>query len=300
VFASAWVAVVIVWVRGRFPVPLASDFAQVWAAAGGWWAGVDPYAVVGPGRAFEWEFPLLYPMPAVLVGVPFAALPQHVAEGVFPALGVALYVLVTRPVAWWALASLMLPGVIVTSQWAPLLAATALMPWAAGFLACKPTIGGALFLAAPSRVGAVSIAAVLAVSVALEPSWPWTWLSILRAGSGHLVAPVRWWGGPLLLLALLRWRDWRARLLVLMALVPQNGAPYEAWTLFLIPRTHREGALLAGLSWLILLSNGSQIPTGQAMTWLCYLPCLAMLFQPEIAARIHQFRNRWSRRSPSA
>ena len=44
---------------------------MIQAGAEAWMAGKDPYSIVGPGREFDQYFPLLYPIPAVLVGVPF-------------------------------------------------------------------------------------------------------------------------------------------------------------------------------------------------------------------------------------
>src|SRR5689334_6881561 len=61
----------------------ASDFAQLWYAARAWRYGMNPYDVVGPGRAFPWPFPLLYPLPAVIVAVPFSFLPVRLAEALF-------------------------------------------------------------------------------------------------------------------------------------------------------------------------------------------------------------------------
>lgn len=49
------------WYFWTIPHAIPSDFAQLWAAARGFLQGVNPYEVVGPGRPFEWDFPLLYP-----------------------------------------------------------------------------------------------------------------------------------------------------------------------------------------------------------------------------------------------
>jgi hypothetical protein len=67
-----------------------TDFDQLWHAARALTAGNDPYAVVGPGRPFQWDWPLYYPLPAVLFAVPFTFLPVLVARIVFSALGAAL------------------------------------------------------------------------------------------------------------------------------------------------------------------------------------------------------------------
>jgi hypothetical protein len=71
------------------PYPL--DFAQVWYAARVVLHGGNPYAAIGPGRAFEWPWPLYYPLPAALVAVPFAPLPYAWAMATFAAIGAAAF-----------------------------------------------------------------------------------------------------------------------------------------------------------------------------------------------------------------
>ena len=55
-------------------------------------------------------------------------------------------------------------------------------------------------------------------------------------------------GGPLILLALLRWRRPEARLLVALGCIPHTTMLYEALPLFLVARRWQEGVLLAALS----------------------------------------------------
>ena len=51
---------------GKANPDFTSDFDQVWAGARALWEGKDPYAVVGPGREFGWNWPLYYPLPALV------------------------------------------------------------------------------------------------------------------------------------------------------------------------------------------------------------------------------------------
>lgn len=53
-----------------------TDWAQIWYAARALMQGTSPYSVVGPGRLFQWQFPLLNPLPAVVVGTPLALVPS--------------------------------------------------------------------------------------------------------------------------------------------------------------------------------------------------------------------------------
>ncbi len=63
-----------------------TDFDQLWHAARSLLNGDNPYATVGPGRPFQWDWPLFYPLPAVLLAVPFTVLPVAVARVAFSTL----------------------------------------------------------------------------------------------------------------------------------------------------------------------------------------------------------------------
>src|SRR4051812_2187628 len=63
------------------------DFAQLWYAARVLLSGGDPYSAIGPNLAFNWPWPLYYPLPAVILAIPFVPMPQAVAMGVFSLLG---------------------------------------------------------------------------------------------------------------------------------------------------------------------------------------------------------------------
>src|SRR3954447_25473839 len=60
------------WMAYRLPPPTTSDLEQIWVAARAWHGGSDPYTIVPTTGT---HFPLLYPFPAVLVGLPLATLP---------------------------------------------------------------------------------------------------------------------------------------------------------------------------------------------------------------------------------
>jgi hypothetical protein len=268
-----------------------SDFAQLWTAAAAWLQGGDPYGVVGPGRAFEWPFPLLYPMPAVLAAVPFAWLPLAFADPLFVGLGATAF-------GWAVMRSrlddprllMFVSGAgalsIQTSQWAPLLCAAASTPILSPFLACKPTLGLALLAAYPSLRTGAAMLAVLLLSVVAWPAWPAQWLAALPTAT-HMVAPIARPGGFLVLAALLRWRLPEARLLVAWACMPQTPELYEAVPLFLIPRTWPHSGLLlvltlavgAGHHWSGPYSSyEAYMEAGGAwMLWLLFIPCTGLV-----------------------
>src|SRR6476469_3636927 len=70
--------------------PGGSDFDQLWFAARVLVHGRDPYQAIGPGRAFEWGWPLLYPLPTVIAVLPFAALPLLAARIAFVGISAGL------------------------------------------------------------------------------------------------------------------------------------------------------------------------------------------------------------------
>src|SRR5437879_4735485 len=75
------------------------------------------------------------------------------------------------------------------------------------------------------------------LSPLVMPGWPWLW-----AGHFYLCyrfVPLLIVPGPLLALALLRYRDRDALLLLLAALMPQRWF-YDTFILWLIPKTRRE------------------------------------------------------------
>jgi hypothetical protein len=118
------------------------------------------------------------------------------------------------------------------AQWSPLVAAAFLLAPLGVVCGDKPTVGLATILAAPTQraqvIAALLGAILLVVSLVLAPRWPSAWIDATRPAP-HMSSPVAHWrvGGPLLLLALLRWRRPEARWLAALACVPQSTLPYE-------------------------------------------------------------------------
>jgi hypothetical protein len=297
--AAALSAAVLSWIFWSTPRPQPSDVAPVWAGAGALLHGRNPYDAVGPGRAFEWDFPLLYPLTAVLTLMPLALVPLRWVDPIVAALGFGLFTWAVtservRTPALIALVSLPALMTLQTSQWSLLLTGAALLPAAGWLLVAKPTIGLALFAAFPRWKTAIGCGVLLVASLLVSPAWVADW----RAGfasAPHVVAPITRAGGPLLLLALLKWKRADARLLLALACVPHTTAPYETIPLFLIPQTWVQAW---GLWTLALLAYTAQWATGPyasvAEHWasgarwivaLMYLPCLALvLSRPNVCA----------------
>lgn len=278
--------------------PLHSDFGQVWFAARSVLHGQNPYALIGPGLAYEWAAPLFYPLPAALVGLPFAPFSEPVAVTLFMALGAfglcwALTEHGYGPL--WALLSIPAYQCFEIAQWAPLMAGAYVIPALSIFLVAKPTIGAAVFAAKPSRWAFLGGGVLVLLAFLLQPGWFPEWrhaLASASVGAGSrfpYTAPITFPGGILILTALSRWRRPEARLLVVLACVPQTTLPYEALLLFLIPRTWRQGLTLTALSWGMLVftrfTTDPQSLTervlayGPMMTVWLYLPCTLMVLR---------------------
>ena len=76
----------------------------------------------------------------------------------------------------------------------------------------------------------------------------------------HIRPPLLYWGGPLMLLALLRWRRPEARLLAALSCVPHTPELYESLYLFLVPASMWQGALLAALNYGIVFARRAVPP----------------------------------------
>jgi hypothetical protein len=295
--AAAVTAWILAWIFWSVPGESPSDIAPIWAGARALLRGQNPYDIVGPGRSFDTTFPLIYPLTAVLTLAPLALAPLRWADLIFVTLGFGLFTwAVTRrgqlTPALVALVSLPALMVLQTSQWSLLLTGAALLPSLGFLLVAKPTIGLALFGAFPSWRTAIGCVVFLSLSVLI---WP-TWLADWHAGlvtAPHVVAPITRVGGPLVLLALLKWRRADARLLAGLACVPHTTALYEITPLFLIAETWGQAW---GIWTLTVLAHLGQAATGpypsHAAEWgseaqwivaLVYLPCLGMvLVRPNV------------------
>jgi hypothetical protein len=132
------------------PQPKASDLAPIWASAVARLHDQDPYEAVGPGRAFDTDFPQIYPMTAITAVLPLGLLPLRWADPLFVGLGFGLFTWAVtknrlRTPALIALVSLGALMTLQTSQWSLLLTGAALVPGFGWLLIAKPTIGLALF-----------------------------------------------------------------------------------------------------------------------------------------------------------
>ncbi|HWZ81810.1 MAG TPA: hypothetical protein VNW47_04260 [Terriglobales bacterium] len=222
----------------------AGDFNWAYDAAHRLLAGEDPYAYTPRGA-------IPYPLPAALVAMPFALLSRELAGAMFFGASSGLLafglvrenpqrLLIFLAYPYWA--------ALLTAQWTPLLMCAGLFPLACVFSLTKPNIGGPIALTHITRKGVIASAALLLASLLWVPRWPLEWISQL-GGYEHffplLIVP-----GPLLVLALWRYRDRDALLLALLSVTPQRWF-YDSFALWLIPRTRRSILATVACSWLV-------------------------------------------------
>ena len=254
-FAVAVASVAIIAFDSVVKPDAVPDFDHIWFAARAMLEGRDPYQLIGPGREYNWPWLFYYPLTAPTSILPLALLPLTVARALYVAVPVGLLAfLLTRD--GFGRLPLFLSGAFLysvkTAQWGPLLLCSLILPWFGFFCAAKPnsglgTIAGARSLPAFARMLA-GAAALVVISLVVQPQWPHRWLDVI-AQAPQPLSVLSLMGGPILLLAVLRWRRWEARMLLMFALVPQTSGAVGTLPLLLVPRSFRSLTVLAILSY---------------------------------------------------
>lgn len=223
-----------------------------------------------------------YPLPAAFIALPFLRVPPEVAAGLFYGISSFLLafgltrhnyrgLLVFFAYPYWA-------GLLV-AQWSTIITASAFFPLLLPATMMKPQVGLPVFLTRLSRRGVLACVLVAALSLAVLPRWPLLWL-----GQAHYYEhfiPLFVFPGPLLLLALWRYRDRGTWLLLLSAMMPQRWF-FDSLTLWLIPKSRREILLPACFSWGAGIWRWYHQPAnftevGRASVFFFYLPMLIVL-----------------------
>jgi len=224
----------------------------------------------------------LYPLTAAFFGLPFLRLTPEIAAGMFWGISSFLLALgLTREGYGKLLIFFAYPywAGILTVQWSPIICAAAFFPLLLPTTMAKPQLGLPVFLTRMSLRGVAACAVLAAVSLAVMPNWPRLWLR--QIGNYDHFFPLLVLPGPLLSLALLRYRDRDARLLMLAALMPQRWF-YDSFILWLIPQSRREIVWTVFCSWGAGIWRWYHIPhsfteVGRCTVILLYLPMLAVV-----------------------
>ena len=124
------------------------------------------------------------------------------------------------------------------------------------------------------------------VAFALQPGWLSSWRVALR-GAGHVRVPLLTMGGPLFLLALLKWRRFDARVLLACVCVPHTPVVYDVVPMALVARTSRESMAFSLLTYVALFVQDRYVPgrapadaatfAARVLNFAIYLPALAVI-----------------------
>ena len=258
-----------------------SDLDPLYQAAARLLQGENPYP-----PASQW-FP--YPLPAVLLAVPFTGIPLGLARPVFDILiGWAFVYSLWKhrgPFALLAALSGAYLFALRSGQTTPLMVAASLVPALGFLLAVRPNTSAPLWIARPSLPALLGAGVFLGLSLLVLPSWPWDWWLALPADNSGLMPPVLRPLGVILLLAGLRWRTPEGRLLLAIAFLPQTTLPYELVSLALIPANRFEMGVFVVGSWIaIAAAERLHLGPGPAAAWLVtlgagYLPMLYLVLR---------------------
>lgn len=271
----------------------AGDFTSYWLGARAVIDGKSPYDVVTAGGQYGLPDPFLYPLMAAIAVVPFALWLEPIsAASAFVGLGTALFVwglLKSGYGRLWTLASVPFLWVCRSGQWAPLIAASALLPALAWLAPAKPNLGLATIAYRPSKVAILGSAGFVALAFLVNPRWLMEWLDALAIRSADYRMPVTVAPGFLIVLAALRWRRPEARLLLVMGFMPQLFLFYDQLLLWIVPKTWRETAALSALSFFAIefarigyvSSDLRNLANAYApvIVLTLYLPCLIMVLR---------------------
>lgn len=250
-------------------------------------AGRDPYAFVPDANRIP------YPLPVALFGLPLAWLPWGLAAAIFAGVSAAVLAwgILRKDEPWRLIVFASLPYFLALhfTQWSPLIMASWYLPVLAPLLVLiKPHTALPVAVLKLQWRGVLLAATVLGLSLLVDPTWPWRWAAML--GTYQRTIPITALpAGPLLALAAVRWRDPRARLLLLMAILPLRNL-YDLSLLWLIPATRRQALALTVASWAMLPFLGKvSAPAPSSVVQVIYLVALAIVLLP-FATR----RARWA------
>ena len=280
----------------------AGDFGFQLRAGRDLLAGRDPYDS-SPG-----PYNILYPLPAFLLAIPLSLLNDFVAGGVFFGVssGFLAWLILDKGKPWQLLIFLSWPFfyALLYAQWSPLILCLYFTPAFLPTLLMKPQ--SALPLALTQRPNWLGVGLTIVIGIVplvVYPSWPLVWLKQAFSYQGIipplLVLPL----GPLMFLALLRYRERKAWLLFLMSAMPQRVL-YDQLALLLVAGNLREMLILVFCSWIsmpvLMIFGGWYHLPGNWYLWILltlYLPALGILLMPTVTGWVKQWRSRLENRN---
>jgi len=311
--AIAFVAAVLVFALGRrHPTLLALDFTWHWRAARAILAGENPYLVIKDTGPYPFSSGYYYPLPAVVVALPVAWMSAAMAQVTSVAVWTVLLVFAVTHDGWYRLPMFLSAGffwAVVSGQIAPLLMVGCLLPAFQMLAIAKPNVGLAIFAYRPSWWAVIGGVVGSLVALIVSPTWLFDWRAALQTDPGVHLIPLLAPGGFLMVAALLRWRRPDARMLMVLACVPQSLAFYDALPLLLIPKTFRQALVLAMCTQLANLFATHAMTTNldppalfRAIApfalWGCYIPPLLLILTRPNEGTVPAFVERAAARLP--
>lgn len=231
-----------------------TDFGMLWFGARALINGLDPYPLIGPGRAFNYGWTLIYPLPGVVSIVPLSFFEERTAATLFVAISTALLAFGLTRDGWYRLPIFISEAFLSSAklgQWSILLTAALFLPWLGIFAIAKPQSSLPVIAGSASRsvvVFAVAGGIVLfSISILLQPHWIAEWLAGVR-NARHMEPPITRLAGFMVLLVLLKWRRPESWLVLTLACLPQSWGWYGTLPLFTVPSSFAQAVFLAGVA----------------------------------------------------
>ena len=273
-----------------------TDVDQLWYAARALINGANPYTSIGPGSPVPHPYPLMYPLPAVLVIMPFAFLPIEALRASLAAAsgGLLTYCIARTDARGLVLLfsrSLYLNVTLV--NWTPLLMLMWWWPKASALAAVKPTVGIAMLAGVKNYreaiPGLLIAAAATALCFIVRPTWLAEWLDATSKSPSTRPWILTPWAF-VVLFALAFPNRWQSRFLVMFMLVPQTLHPIAVLPLILLPVSLVGKTLIAFSTYLpVIIINrepfGSRVHShvdmhamlGSIILWTVIVPTLCFV-----------------------
>ncbi len=238
----------------------AGDFSWPLNGARSLLIGNNPYKLTNLGPETFPNDVLLYPMPAIIVVLPFTQLSDDLAVSTFLAissflLAYTIHIKIPHCTPLFASAPFWL--CVLDAQWSILLTFFLLSPFLAPLSVVKPPLAAAAVVVQPSVKRAllvlIGMIIICVMTIPVLYSWPFDWLENINQPRYHRLMVVTTIPGFLLFVAIIRWKDPGARLLLALACFPQYPDFYDHVALGLIPHTRKRSLIFAGISWVLLI-----------------------------------------------
>lgn len=238
--------------------------------------GRDPYNLVSDALGYV----IPYPIPVAFIGFPVLWMDWPIASTLFIIVSTSLLAFVaTQDGKWWRLllfASLPMYVSAMYAQWSALIMCAWFIPLLAPSLVLiKPHIALPLAIQRLTWKGILLAVIVGLASLLIYPLWPLRFLSKI-GNFQQIIALFTLPFGPLLLLSVLKWRNERARLLLMLSILPFRSI-YDLCALLFIPQTARQMIYLTLFSWIPMFTIEGAGPGHASVVPLIFLPCLVIV-----------------------